>query len=167
LRSFTRSGWSQAGCCDPDRHQLFSSLAVATTTDSEIIYDRGAPSFRNQHFLNNYAKFAIPTILPRALRGCGAEKLSQSVRDLWSEKFGYALRRVWMNGDFTVISVNSPMATRIGSVGQLLPEWRPVVPCRNRARRRIARPWPNVMLVICIRESRVLVPRIGTGLAGM
>ncbi|MEK6209448.1 MAG: AMP-binding protein, partial [Pseudomonadota bacterium] len=52
----------------------------------------------------------------------GAEKLSQAVRDLWSEKFGV---RVYEGYGVTetspVISVNSPMATRIGSVGQLLP----------------------------------------------
>lgn len=79
--------------------------------------------FSTNTFLANYAKVAHPYDLA-SIRYLvvGAEKLSHDVMQLCMEKFG--LRPVEGYGATEcapVIAVNTPLATRIGSVGEVLP----------------------------------------------
>lgn len=89
----------------------------------ELCYELGVSClFGTTTFLRGYGRHAHPYDL-RTLRFCiaGAEKLTDEVRELWSDKFGIRIFEGYGATEASpVVAVNNPLANRRGTVGQLL-----------------------------------------------
>jgi acyl-[acyl-carrier-protein]-phospholipid O-acyltransferase/long-chain-fatty-acid--[acyl-carrier-protein] ligase len=90
----------------------------------ETAYDRDSTVlFATNTFLANYGKQAHPYDF-RSIRilGAGAEKLGEDVRQLYAEKFGLRIIEGYGATECSpVISMNTPLSFRSGTVGEVLP----------------------------------------------
>jgi acyl-[acyl-carrier-protein]-phospholipid O-acyltransferase/long-chain-fatty-acid--[acyl-carrier-protein] ligase len=88
-----------------------------------ISYDIDATViFGTDTFLYGYARGAHPFDFYRVRYACaGAEKLRERTRQLWGEKFGIRIIEGYGATETSIISANTALLFRVGTVGRVMP----------------------------------------------
>lgn len=130
----------------------------------ELCYDTNATLFfGTDTFLSNYAKYAHPyNFYSVRYVFAGAEKLRNETRDIWMSKFGIRIMEGYGTTEASpVLSANTTMQYKIGSVGRLLPcinyriEPVPGIPDGGR----LLVSGPNIMLGYLLNDApNVIIP---------
>ena len=89
----------------------------------QVAYDIDATViFGTDTFLYGYARSAHPYDFYKVRYAfAGAEKLRERTRQLWGEKFGIRVIEGYGTTETSIISANTPLQFRIGTVGRMMP----------------------------------------------
>ena len=88
-----------------------------------VIYDIDATIlFGTDTFLYGYARSAHPYDFYKVRYAfAGAEKLRERTRQLWGEKFGIRVIEGYGTTETSIVSANTPLQFRLGTVGRMMP----------------------------------------------